>query len=213
MRAMKSDDLPLPRRNALPLGLAVRPDVLVTLFAARVSEVDPDRAVLVLRAASEVLTRRMRDVHAAASLRMTGLDFGRDASKSRDDLQTRVEGALELPLAPELDWWARAQLAAQVTVLARTLAGEARKQKPVIDISFQQPAALVREPERHRAEVLRRWVARCNELAAAAQGERFPLQVTACEPPGEVVQTAVSVEEVRLSMALDGRIEALPPRP
>jgi hypothetical protein len=211
---MKSDDLPLPRRTAAASGLAVRPDVLVALFAARVAEVDPDRAILVLRAASDVLTRRMREVHPAAVLRMTGLDFGRDASKSsRDELHTRVEGTLELPLAPELDWWARAQLAAQVTVLARILAGEARKQKPVIDIAFQQPVALVREPERHRGEVLRRWVTRCNELAAAAQSERFPLQVTACEPPGEVTQTAVSVEEVRLSITLDGRIEALPSRP
>ncbi len=206
---MKSDDPPFARRATPSQGLAVRPDVLTAQFAARVLEVDPDRAVLVLKAASEILLRRMREIHPAAAMRMQAMEIGRDAGKSRDDLQTRVDGAVELPLSPEADWWARAQLSAAVSVLSRTLAAEARKQKPVIEIAFQQPVALARDPERHRAEILRRWVARAKELAALAQSEQCPLHLVACEPPGEITQTPVSVEEVRLSIALDGRVDAV----
>lgn len=207
---MKSDDTPQARREHRAQGLAVRPDVLTTHFAARVLEVDPDRAVLVLRAACDILLRRMREVHPGASLRMIALDVGRDViGKARDELPTRVDAAIEVPLAPESDWWSRAQLAAAVTVLSRALAAEARKQKPVIEVGFQQPVALVRDPERHRAEVIRRWVSRAKELAALAQSAEAPLHIVACEPPGDVVQHPVSVEEVRLTVALDGRIDVV----
>lgn len=208
---MKStnDELAL-RHGGRALGLAVRPDVLTTRFAARVAEVDPDRAVLVLKAACEILLRRMKELHHSTSLRMTGLDIGRDVgSKSRDDLSTRVDAELDIALAPDMDWWNRAQLSAAVTVLGRTLSIEARKQKPLIEVVFQQPAALVRDPERYRAEVLRRWVTRARELAALAQDERAPLHVLGCDPPGDVVQTPVSVDEVRLTLDVSGRVDAL----
>lgn len=208
---MKSsnDELAL-RHGGRALGLAVRPDVLTTRFAARVSEVDPDRAVLVLKAACEILLRRMKELHHSTTLRMTGLDIGRDVgSKSRDDLSTRVDAELDIALSPDMDWWNRAQLSAAVSVLGRTLSMEARKQKPVIEVVFQQPAALVRDPERHRAEVLRRWVARARELASLAQDERAPLHVLGCDPPGDVVQTPVSVDEVRLTLDVSGRVDAL----
>ena len=120
---MKStnDELAL-RHGGRALGLAVRPDVLTTRFAARVAEVDPDRAVLVLKAACEILLRRMKELHHSTTLRMTGLDIGRDVgSKSRDDLSTRVDAELDIALAPDMDWWNRAQLSAAVTVLGRTL--------------------------------------------------------------------------------------------
>lgn len=206
---MKSDELPAPRRDARLPGLPVRPDVLTTHFAARVLEVEPDRAVLVLKAASEILLRRMREVHPSASMRMLGFEIGRDGAKSREDLHTRVEAAVDLPLSPEADWWTRAQLAAAVTVLSRTLAAEARKQKPVIEITAQQPVALVREPDRLRAELLRRWVERARELSALAQSERAPLHIVRCDPPGDVVQTPVSLDEVRLSIPLEGVLDAL----
>ncbi|MFO0653143.1 MAG: hypothetical protein U0326_43390 [Polyangiales bacterium] len=208
---MKStnDELAL-RHGGRALGLAVRPDVLTTRFAARVAEVDPDRAVLVLKAACEILLRRMKELHHSTSLRMTGLDIGRDVgSKSRDDLSTRVDAELDIALAPDMDWWNRAQLSAAVTVLGRTLSIEARKQKPLIEVVFQQPAALVRDPERHRAEVLRRWVTRAKELAVLAQDEQAPLHVLGCDPPGDVVQTPVSVDEVRLTLDVSGRVDAL----
>ena len=108
-----------------------------------------------------------------------------------------------------MDWWNRAQLSAAVSVLGRTLALEARKQKPVIEVVFQQPAALVRDAERFRAEVLRRWVTRAKELASMAQDEKAPLHVLGCEPPGDVVQTPVSVDEVRLTLDVSGRVDAL----
>jgi hypothetical protein len=207
---MKSteDELPL-RRERLISGLAVRPDVLTTYFAARVNEVDPDRAVLVLKATAEILLRRMREVHASATVRMGALDVGRESSKSRDDLSTRIDAAIDINLAPEADWWARAQLAATVCVLSRTLSMEARKQKPLIDVVFQSPMALVRDPERYRVEVLRRWVARARELATVAEREGAPLSIVACDPPGEVVQRTVSVEEVRLSIELKGRLDVV----
>ncbi len=211
---MKSHDELAARREARTQGLAVRPDVLITRFAARVAEVDPDRAVLVLKAACEILLRRMRELQPTTALRMTALDIGRDAgAKSRDDLSTRVDAELEMPLTPEMDWWNRAQLGAAVCVLSRTLAGEARKQKPVIEVMFQQPVALVRDPERHRPEVLRRWVERARELAAAAQSERAPLYVVACDPPGDVAQHPVSVDEVRLTLDLRGRVDVVRDEP
>ncbi len=204
-----NDELVL-RRDGRAQGLAVRPDVLTTRFAARVSEVDPDRAVLVLKAACEILLRRMRELHPSTTLRMTALDIGRDLTgKSRDDLSTRVDAELDIALSPEMDWWNRAQLSAAVSVLGRTLALEARKQKPVIEVVFQQPAALVRDPERYRAEVLRRWVTRARELATMAQDEKATLHVVACDPPGDVVQTPVSVDEVRLTLDVTGRVDVL----
>lgn len=198
-------------RESHTQGLAVRPDVLTTRFAARVAEVDPDRAVLVLKAACEILLRRMRELHPSATLRMTALDVGRDATaKSRDELSTRVDAEIDVALTPDMDWWNRAQLSAAVSVLARTLSGEARKQKPVIEVIFQQPVALLREPERHRTEVLRRWVTRAKELANLAQSEGAPLAVLGCDPPGDVQQTPVSVDEVRLSLHVGGRIGVAP---
>jgi hypothetical protein len=205
-----SHDELVARREARTQGLAVRPDVLTTRFAARVSEVEPDRAVLVLKAACEILLRRMRELHPATALRMVGLDIGRDATaKGRDDLATRVDAELEITLSNDLDWWNRAQLSAAVSVLARTLAVEARKQKPVIEVVFQQPVALVREPERYRAEVLRRWVGRSKELAALAQSEKAPLYLVECAPPGDVQQHPVSVDEVRLTIDLQGALDVL----
>lgn len=207
-RVKSHDDLNL--RVPATQGIPVRPDVLTTLFAARVVEVDPDRAVLVLKAACEILLRRMREVHPSAALRMSTLEIGRDlASKARDDLSTRVNAAIDIALSVDMDWWNRAQISAAVSVLSRSLSVEARKQKPVIDVIFQQPAALVRDPEKHRAELLRRWVARARELAAIAQSEGAPLYVVDCDPPGDVAQHAVSVDEVRLTLDLGGKVDVL----
>ncbi len=82
----------------------------------------------------------------------------------------------------------------------------AAKAEGGLDMMIGFPAARVRDPEARRAELTRRWVERVRVLTTQAQSEKLPLHVVSCEPPGEVKQQELSVDEVVLSLAVSCRL-------
>lgn len=75
--------------------------------------------------------------------------------------------------------------------------------------SFAPCPCAVKQPEAHRAELMKRWVDQAQAFAAAAQGER-PLQLANCTPPGAVEQQVVTLEEVVLKLEMSCQLEAPP---
>lgn len=196
--------------------LIVRPDILRATFQVHMKGAFASQEALSrLQQESEQLRRKLREAAGAeVALKMTGvLLSSAPARKLRipeddDDARTGVAGTLELALPTSLDFWARS---ARMAALERTLneiSADERKGRGQPNYSFSTPSALVAEPEQHRAELIRRFVARVQEFSAAASNPEAPLRVVDCTAPGPVIQTPISIESVGLSLQFTYRLSA-----
>jgi len=70
---------------------------------------------------------------------------------------------------------------------------------------------LAQVPVRSAAELTRRWVERVRAFTVQAQSEKVPLHLVGCEPPGEVKQQELSVDEVVLSLTVSCRLGTVGP--
>jgi hypothetical protein len=198
--------------------LIVRPDILRTSFQVQLLGTFASQDALSrLQQECERLRRHLREASGAeVTLKQSGVLLApAPARKLRipeddDDARTGVEGTLELPLPDSVDFWARS---ARMTALQRAcheLASADRKERGRPTFGFGTPRALVAEPELHRAELLRRFVARVQEFSAAASTTEAPLRVVDCTAPGPVIQTPISLEAVGLSLQFSYRLDLHP---
>jgi hypothetical protein len=98
-------------------------------------------------------------------------------------------------------------VAALVRVGHQTRAG-ADEAKAGLTFTVYEPTAQLRDPETHRADLLKGWVARARSLATEAQGnERAPLQLAGCAPPGRVEQKTITLEEVALTLEVQCQLQ------
>lgn len=202
---------PVPETPEVEAGLSVRPDVLVMGFAFRQDTQGLESAVPKLKAAVDRYVRAVAEASKAeVSVKMRG--FGLEQARKMGDDEALAHGVVEVALPPSLDFWGRAALVATLERVGRQEAGVAEKANAGLSATFNFPLAQVRDPEAHRAELMKRWVERARGFTAQAQSERAPLQVVGCEVPGEVRQQPVSVDEVVLSLAVSCRLDALPPK-
>lgn len=189
-------------------GMKVRPDVLTVSFAFRQESEGLEQALPALKAAVDGYKRATAEAaKAEVTVRMQGIGLESGKVRSNDAL---AHGVLEVPLPESLDFWGRASLAATLVRVGNKEDAAAEKANAGLRATFGFPVAQVRDPEARRAELMTRWVERTRAFMSLAQSERAPLQVIGCEPPGEVQQHPVSVDEVVLSLPVSCRLEATP---
>jgi hypothetical protein len=202
---------PVPETPEVEAGLTVRPNVLVMRFAFRQDTQGLEEAVPKLKAAVDRYVRAVTEASKAeVSVKLRGFAL-EPAGKVGDD-EALAHGVLEVALSPSLDFWGRAALVATLERVGRQEAGAAEKANGGLSATFNFPVAQVRDPESHRAELMKRWVERTRGFTTQAQSERAPLHVVGCEVPGEVRQQPVSVDEVVLSLAVSCRLDAVEPK-
>lgn len=136
---------------------------------------------------------------------------GKALSDEPPSYQVRVDGSIEIKLAPEQDYWARSQLMAALAKVTREIAASLKSADPHIDVAFSELLPLVKDASQHRAKLLSRWALRARELAQLAQIDKAPLAVTDCSPPGEVEQRVVSLEEIALVLQVSCKLTAIEP--
>lgn len=188
-----------------PQGLVVRPDVLVVPVTAHLEDATPSQAVSLLRHAAAALEAAARTVHPHADLGARRLDFGRPASDKAgkgSTADTSLDGLLQVPLAEALDFWGRAELAAQLTETLRGLASEWAKRKAPARLGFRPPVPRVRDVTPYRAELTTRYAAQLRALV----GGGASLAAMGWELPDEVAQSALSLVEVRLLLVPSRRL-------
>jgi hypothetical protein len=200
----------VPEADA-PFGLAVRPDVLLVAVSARIEEITPAQAVSVFKAAAKKLESRIVEVHAKAKLSAKKLDLGRliaDKASKAPYADAQLDGVLHVPLDESADYWARAELVARISEMLRGLTVEWAKAKPPIRLAFRGPVARVQDVTPHKVELTNRY---CAQLRALTGGAEKGQLLGNWDIPDEVAQTAVSLEEVRLTL-VSARKPGPPPR-
>ena len=200
--------------------LVVRPDLLRVSFSVALEAEGVEQGLPLLQRACEQLQRRSREaLGTEVTLRLRDARFVKPAPKKlsfpEDDERTSVtvDGTLEVPLPEGLDFWARSSRVGTLARVCHELQHEGREEKRRPRLTFGNVEALVSQPESHRAELLRRFVARVRELAAAAGSPEAPLHVVDCAPAGPVEQAPASLEEVGLTLHVHCRLDVLRPTP
>lgn len=183
-----------------PPGIAVRPDVLQIPVTARLDDVAPGQAVVLLRTAAATLQARLAAVHPGAELQPRRLDLGRHTSEKAAKSfagEAQIDGVVLVPLEESADFWARAELVARLTEALRALTLELSKAKGAIKLGFRPPSPRVRDTAPHKATLTARFQA---QLRALTGGSDEPARAGSWEIPEEVAQQPISLDEVRLTL-------------
>jgi hypothetical protein len=212
--ASSSRDSYEPRVVEPPVdGLSVRPDVLVVPFTFQQEEQALEKGVPKLRTALDGYVRAAAEA-TKAEVTVKLKNFGRVGGYDRKlvgNEGARLVGQLEVALPESLDFWGRAERVAALVRVGGQQMSAAAKAEGGLDMSIGFPTARVRDPEARRAELTRRWVERVRVLTTQAQSEKLPLHVVSCEPPGEVKQQELSVDEVVLSLTVSCQLGSVAP--
>lgn len=204
---------PLPTRAEF----TVRPDVLRVSLTVSLETDEPAQALPSVQRGCEQFQRRLRDALGAdVTLVLRGTRFGRPTRNKlslpeEDDILVLVDGVLEVPLPEELDFWARGSRLGMMSRLCRETERDSHLLKKSPHFSFTAIEARLLRPEVHRAELLRRFVTRAREFAAAAGSPAAPLHLVDCSVPGSVEQSPLSLEEVGLSLDIRSRLDVVRP--
>lgn len=211
--------------------LVVRPDTLALNFGVRVTESTPQAAMAALRALLDAIGQRMAaDTGGAATLRpcdfrsslvktggsssqsgaSPGPGPGPGPGQDQGPLRTlSATGAVEIALAPDADYWARARVLAAVDDGVRALSAQEPEALGKKSVTFSAPSLEVRDVERYRPELSRRWVNKVRAFAGpAATLANAPLRVGPCDPPTAITQRVLSVEEVALALPVTCKLDA-----
>ncbi len=182
-----------------PVGLSVSPDVLSIAIGARVEGAGPSRSVVALQDAGRVLAARLANVHLGCQVTPRRLSLGGASADKADKVaraDVQLDAVVHVPLEPGLDLWLRAALAAQAVETLSAVALELGKHKPSVQLGWREPVARVLDVEPHRAVLSAAWNTHVRSLL-----EGLPsVQMSLSEPPIEVVQVSVSLQEVRLTL-------------
>lgn len=177
------------------LTLVVRPDRARFHLHLSVETDSASQALPLLRRAVQRLEELLPPLQ--ATLSVTDFDLPADGKGA-----SQLHALLELPLSKEAPFWDRAQRLAQVDDLLRALAQEGRKQKPALEVRRDLPVFVIADAEAHRATLVQRLHERARSLSgedALLESLRFDCAVT---------QRAVSLEEVELSLPVEGTLQS-----
>lgn len=195
----------------------MRPDLVCVPFVLRLEGADSKAVLASLEKASEAVQARFSAAtNSQSTLTMLGVNVANVGSgKAKSDEPPRfvvtVDGSIEVPLG-DANYWGRARLLSslvQASHDSKPLIPPAPEEQPQLDSAFGAPEVKVRNPEVHRAELVKRWVERTRTFAKAAESEKAPLNVVNCEPPHMISQSVISVEQVGLSLAVQCRIDVV----
>ncbi|ATB29163.1 hypothetical protein [Melittangium boletus] len=183
---------------SLPEGMTVRPDVLLVAFTFRHEAESLEQALPGLKRAVDHYVAAATEVsHGGVSVRMGELEWVVRKTAYRDVV---VHGVLEVALPESLDFWGRETLVATLARVGEQEASAAERANAGLIASFSHPRARLKDPEAHREALTKQWVARARVFIHQVESEQAPLRLVSCEPPGEVKQQPISVNEVSLSL-------------
>ena len=189
--------------------LVVRPDVILINFTLKKTSDDPEAGLSAIQSFVDDLKKRYRSASEHAEILTHNLSVHTSMEKQSQNLQdVVVSGAIELPLAPEWDYWKRAHLLVSLVQIAKSVAAEQKNARKTILAEIAQPTALLRNPELLRGELVSLWLERVRGFGKAAQSQAAPLEFLHCDPPGKVDQHHISLEEVGLSLPLNCRLDS-----
>lgn len=209
MKYSSANDGRLAPMPDLRADLVVRPDHVQVRFQFTVEPELVDEGPAMLKEACDGLLRRVvAGTGSDVRLKPRDVNFGPASSRKlklpedEDRSAVSVEGVLELPLAPSLDFWARGTRVAALMRVCQELVRDSREQKNRPRARFGPPVPRVAQPEEHRAELLRRLGDRLTEFQSTLAPSQVKLRPIECTPPGPVEQRPVSLEEVALSLGV-----------
>jgi hypothetical protein len=190
--------------------MVVRPDVILVNFTLTKTTEEPEAGLEAIQSFVEDLKKRYQAASETAEIQARDMTVRPTPEKHNPNLQTVVvSGAIELPLAPEWDYWKRAHLLMTLVQLAKAVAAEQKDAKKAILAQIAQPTALFKNPELFRSELIKRWIEHVRSFSVPAQTQAAPLELQQCEPPGNVTQQHISLEEVALILHLSCRLDVM----
>jgi len=207
----------IPQRTDGRGEIIVRPDLVCVAFVLRLETPNPQARLELLEKAIGVIQERFAAATKGASTsKMLGASVTPLASgKLKTDdpppsFVVTVDGAVEVPLAAEANYWARARLVAALVQASHTrgpLLASAGEGQPEIEVAFGAPEIKLKDPETFRPELVKRWVERARAFSRVAESQAAPLHILSCEPPAAITQTPISVEQIGLSLPVTCRID------
>lgn len=200
--------------------LIVRPDLVCVPFVLRLEGPDSKTLLATLEKATQAVQERFAAAtNGQAKTNMLGANvasYSNGSGKVKSDAPPKfvvtVDGSVEVPLAADANYWARARLLSslvQVSSDSKPLVPPPPDDQPQLDSAFGAPEVKVHNPETFRGELVKRWVERTRAFAKAAESEKAPLNLVNCEPPQGIAQTPISIEEVGLSLPVQCRIDVV----
>jgi hypothetical protein len=114
-----------------------------------------------------------------------------------------VDATLVVPLAKDASFWDRVQKLTHVDDLLRALVLEGKKQKPALEVRRDLPVFVVADPEVFRAQL----VAQLHERARSLSGGAPSVMLKDLRFDRPVSQRSLTLEEVELSLAVEGVAE------
>lgn len=181
-------------------GLVVRPDVLALSLSARVDESDARRALIMLRSAAELVQMRLLTIDRATTFAARGfqsMSAGASKLAKGDDAEWQLGGVAWVTLDASMDYWQRAERVAAVVTVLRDAGAELARRKPAVKLHYRGPVARVRDVGPYRAQLVE---ARRAQLKAAVGELGLTVRLTSADTTTDVVQHALSLEEVVLSL-------------
>jgi hypothetical protein len=173
--------------------LSERPEQALFHLAVSVEADTASAAILLLKRALTRFEELLPPL--GARLAVTDFDLPPAAGKA-----SQLHALLTVPFVKDSPFWERAHKLAQVDGLLRALVLEGKKQKPVLEVTSDFPVFVVADPEVRRAALVNRLHERARSL-----GHDVMLKELRFDRPVE--QRSVGLEEVQLSLAVEGVAE------
>lgn len=202
-----SQSFAVPSHEPIFADVIVRPDLLAINFAVRSAGKSPEEALAAAKTEVDTIRGKIASLGGASSLRLCGFRSERD---SEEKARAIVDGVVEISLDASTDYWARAAMMAKVSAMTTPLEAPSKKALDEGSIAaFSSPKFLLRDPEKYRAELTKKWVERAKVFAQQAEEGRAPLSLVRCEPPQQIAQSAISFEEIALSLRMACQLDAV----
>ncbi len=190
--------------------VVVRPDTLqlqVTLI--RVDR-DPEAALTAIEEVAVKVQQALGDLKGQkTSLSWTGsqVSVWTDDKGRSPTPQVSLTAIVELPMPAEADLLQRARWQVAMVKARDALVEAYPDARKGVQILCGTPQAVVSAPDEHRPALVQRWAKQMQEFVAAAQTPGVPLAVVDCQPPGAIQQQHLSLDGVKLTLAVECRVD------
>lgn len=194
----------------------VRPDLVCISFVLRLEGPDSKATLGTLEKATQAIQQRFGAVTGGSAttnmlgVNVTSMSSGKAKSDEPGKFVVTVDGSVEVPLAADADYWARARLLSALVQAShdpKPLVPPPAEDQPEMETAFGAPEVKLRNPDVHRPELIKRWIERTRAFSRLAESEKAPLNIVNCEPPQVINQTQISIEQIGLSLPVSCRVD------
>lgn len=180
-------------------ALVVRPDTVEVAFAFETGSLDKKAQEGIRQAAAEIAQQVKAEAGVEGTWRWRDIA---ECEKMPGNCW-HLSAILEIGLPADMDFWTRAATLASLTRTTAAAEKSMRARKPAVYIWVSEPEVLVRDPEKYRAALLKRWADRVRALAVETKDSTSQSRPFLCSPIGSITQNRLSLEEIELRLGLD----------